>query len=126
MPATKPAPLTVQVMLLMAIVSLPLVRSPPDTTVSVMLLPVLVLPLAVMVIAPSVAAMLGVVSGSELGNDCVEVLSESLAVADTVAETVTLLVAVAAPSVACVAARATAASPSSESLIFDIDVSPRE
>jgi hypothetical protein len=95
-PAANPLPDTVQVTFETAIVSLPDVRSALASRVSVVLLAAPVFDLAVTEIAPSDAVMLEVVSGSAFGNDTVVLPSESLAVADTVAETVTFFVSFAA------------------------------
>ena len=97
-PATNPAPDTVHVMFEIAIVSVPLVRSLPASKVRVTAPEVLVLALAVMVNAPSEAAMLGTVSGSESGKVSVAALTVRVAVAETVAPMVMFFVAVTALS----------------------------
>ena len=83
----------------------------PASSVSEMLAPVLVFPLAVIVTGPSAAAMLGDTSGSALGNVTVALLRVSFAMAETVTVADREPVAVAAPS-PCVATRAHAANPS--------------
>jgi hypothetical protein len=83
----------------------------------VIALPLLVLPFAEIVIAPSAAAMLGVVSGSALANEIVAELNDSLAIAATVADTVTLAVVVVAARSVCAATRAKTAVPSNKNLM---------
>ena len=110
-PAANPAPDAVHVTFEMGILSLPLRRSSAATSVSEMVAPVLVFPLAVIVTGPSAAAMLGDESGSALGKVTVALLRVSFAMAETVTVADREPVAVAAPS-PCVATSANAANPS--------------
>ena len=95
-PGENPLPVAVQVTLVIAIESAPLVRSSAAMTVNVTDAPVAVFAFAVIEIAPSDAGIIGVVSGSALAKVTVDALSASLAAAATVTATLTLPVEVAA------------------------------
>jgi hypothetical protein len=98
-PAANPAPVPVHFKLLIAILSPPETKAPEDLTSKVTVDEEPVFALAVTLIAPSVAAIVGVVSGSELGKVRVVAPPKSnLAVLETVAVAVKAL-----PSVTAIA-----------------------
>jgi len=116
-PGVNPVPLAVQVTLVMAITSPPLVRSLAARTVNVTDAPVAVLALAVIEIAPPLAGIVGTTSGSALAKVTVEALSASFAAADTVTVAVTAPAEVAADS-GCASAAATTVAVSQASRMF--------